>query len=86
MCGSYLIYERNRLKVYRDERYSKDLIAACKTLEEAQEMVLSLTEENAYRCFCEQCQYVNPEDAVWLLRHAPTYGWDKYIIEPVKCN
>ena len=82
MC-KYLIYEKNRLKVYRDERYSNDLICSCDTLGEAQELILSLTEENAYRCYYEQCQYVNPEDAIWLMQHAPKYGWDKYSIKRV---
>ena len=55
MCSKYLIYEKNRLKVYREPRFSNDLICACETLEDAEEMVLTLTEDYEYRCFCENC-------------------------------
>ena len=84
MCSKYAVYEKNRLKVYRDDVYTKDIVCFCDTLEEAQDLVLAFTEANTYRCFCEQCQYISPEDAVILMKMAPKYGWDKYTIQEVK--
>ena len=85
MCSKYLIYEKNRLKVYREPRFSNDLICACETLEDAEEMVLTLTEDYEYRCFCENCQYFNVKDSLTLLKIVPKFSWDKYTIKQIGC-
>lgn len=85
MCGKYLIYEKNRLKAYREPRFSNDLICACETLEDAEEMVLALTEDYEYRCFCENCQYFSVKDSLTLLKIVPKFSWDKYTIKQIGC-
>jgi len=80
MC-KYAIYEKNRLKVYRDERYSYDIVCFCDSLEDAQDMVLSLTEDFLYKTFCEHCQLFSVKDSITLMKMIPKYGWDKYTIK-----
>lgn len=77
----YAIYEKNRLKVYRDERYSYDPVCFCNSLEDAQDIVLSLTEDFIYKTFCEHCQFFSIKDSIILMKINPKYGWDKYTIE-----
>lgn len=80
MC-KYAIYEKNRLKVYRNEKYSYDIVCLCDSLKDAQDIVLSLTEDFLYKTFCEHCQLFSIKDSIALMKINPKYGWDKYIIE-----
>ena len=77
----YAIYEKNRLKVYRNEQYSYDIVCLCDSLKDAQDIVLSLTEDFLYKTFCEHCQLFSIKDSIALMKINPKYGWDKYTIE-----
>lgn len=80
MC-KYAIYEKNRLKAYRNEQYSYDIVCLCDSLKDAQDIVLSLTEDFLYKTFCEHCQLFSIKDSIALMKINPKYGLDKYIIE-----
>ena len=71
MSVEYAVFEDNTL------------LFICQDESLAQEMVLSLTEEYVYNAFCQECNKVGLEMALWLFKNS-SYGKNKYIIRQVK--
>ena len=59
--------------------YDKDiLLGFCLNEIEAQEIVLTLTEEYIYNSFLREVNNCGLDIALWVFQNAPKYGWDKF--------
>ena len=63
---------------------NKLLLFICEDEGDAQEMILSLTQEFIYHGFLRELNNCGLDMALWLFRNAPHYGWHKYLIKPIK--
>ena len=56
----------------------------CDSESDAQEMILSLTEEHIYNSFLNEINKVGYDLALWVFQNAPKYGWSRYSIQKVR--
>lgn len=59
------------------DREGKD-VCVCLGLPQAQELILSLTEEYIYHAFLREADSCGIDLALWLFRNAPKYGWNQF--------
>ena len=59
--------------------YDKDtFLYFCLNEADAQEMILTLTEEYIYNSFLREIDNCGLNIALWVFQNAPRYGWDKF--------
>ena len=66
MCNGYAIYDKDKFLNF------------CLNEADAQEMVLTLTEEYIYNSFLREVNNCGLDIALWIFQNAQKYGWDKF--------